>query len=179
MPNGENAGFGDASTALWSPDESTVILTNTFLPSEGSSASELPKSKRPWVVAVDVASRKITPIKETPIRKEDALIELTSLEWQMPNRKLALRYVDERTGIPVESELFEKENAAWKTIAEPGTIQAAAKTSTARKFSVAIHESLNEPPVLIATDAATGESKKIWDPNPNFAANPARRSHDL
>jgi len=65
-PLGINLGFEGASTALWSPDGSEVILTNTFLPLEGNSASELTKSKRPWVIAVDIGSRKITGTKETP-----------------------------------------------------------------------------------------------------------------
>jgi dipeptidyl aminopeptidase/acylaminoacyl peptidase len=167
-PMGINTGFGDASTALWSPDGSEVILTNTFLPLEGNSISEFPRSKRPWVVAVDIASREITGIKETPVRKEDALIELTSLEWQMPNRKLVLRFTDRRTEIAAAPLLFQKENGAWKSIADPTALKTA-ETTTGRKFSVGVHESLNEPPVLMATDTMTGESKKIWDPDPSFA----------
>lgn len=169
-PMGRTTGFDDVSTALWSPDGSEVILTNTYLPLEGGTASKFPKSTHPWVVAVDTASSKITAIRETPIPEEEGTsINLTDIEWQLPGRRLAFRYIDKRTGTAVGPELFQKENGAWKAIRDPAVVQAAASRSAGHEFSIAVHESLNEPPGLMAAEATTGRSKKIWDPNPQLA----------
>jgi hypothetical protein len=70
-PTGLRAGFPDELKALWSQNEQEVILTNTFLPLEGNDAAALPDSLRPWVVAIDIESRKIDRIKETSLHSNE------------------------------------------------------------------------------------------------------------
>lgn len=167
-PSGISTGFIDTQTALWSQNGREVILTNTYLPQEGKSAADLPRSLRPWVVAVDVASGKLTCIKETPVRDEKARIRLSGIEWQGPDRRLILRYVHYKDDNAAEVELFQGQNGTWTRVTDPDAIHAAEKKSLTRDLSINVRQSVNEPPVLVAA-LAGGEAKTIWDPNPQFA----------
>jgi dipeptidyl aminopeptidase/acylaminoacyl peptidase len=169
-PTGWSASFPDALKALWSQNEQEVILTNTFLPLEGDSSAGLPHSLRPWVVAVDIESRKIVCIKEASLDgNEHSGSRLSNLEWQAAGQRLVLRYFDDRAQAPLEPELFQKVNGTWKAITNHAAISSAAGTSRARRLSILVREGVNQPPVLMATDLETGESRQIWDPNPQFA----------
>ena len=167
-PSGMSTGFFDALDAVWL-NEKEVILTNTFLPPEGKSAAGLPHSLRPWVVAVDVESRKITCIKETPMRDEKARVRLSDIEWQASARRLVLRYLHYREDNAVAAELFQEQNGTWTPITDPKALQAAEKRAPVQELSVSIRQSVNEPPVLVAALPGGGEAKRIWDPNPQFA----------
>jgi dipeptidyl aminopeptidase/acylaminoacyl peptidase len=168
-PLGESGAFVDASMALWSQNEREVILTNTFLPLERKNVASIPESARPWIVAVDIGSGKITRIKEaSPDNDEHSRPRLSGLEWQA-GPQLVLRYYDYHAETDLEPELFQRENGIWKAVTDRVAIHAAAKASRGRGLAIDVRQSVNEPPVLVATDVETGESKEIWDPNPQFA----------
>jgi dipeptidyl aminopeptidase/acylaminoacyl peptidase len=167
-PTGLRAGFPDKLKALWSQNEQEVILTNTFLPSGRDSAHGLPHSLRPWVVAIDIESRKIGCIKETSLNSNERGRRLSNLEWQAGGQRLVLRYSDQYAH-PLEPELFQRVNGTWKAITDHDAISSAARTSGAHGPFISVRQGVNQPPVLIATDLETGESRQIWDPNPQFA----------
>ncbi len=167
-PSGVSTGFIDTETALWSQNDREVILTNTFLPQEGKSAEGLPRSLRPWVVAVDVASGKLSCIEETPVRDEKARVRLSGIEWQEPDHRLVLRYVHYKDNNAAKVELFQGQNGTWTRVTDPDAIRAAEKKSATRDLSINVRQSVNEPPVLMAA-LAGGGPKTIWDPNPQFA----------
>jgi dipeptidyl aminopeptidase/acylaminoacyl peptidase len=146
-----------------------VLLTNTYLPLEGSSAAGLPRSQRPWVVAVEISSGKVTPIRETPAPSTENPLRLTGLEWHIPGRELILRYVNSRSGQAARPERFARVDGKWNGVTDQVAIDAETKSAPVRDFSVGVRQSLNEPPVRVATNAQTGVSVKIWDPNPQLA----------
>jgi dipeptidyl aminopeptidase/acylaminoacyl peptidase len=167
-PSGMSTGFIDTQTALWSRNDKEVILTNTFLPQEGRSAAGLPHSLRPWIVAVDVASGKLSCIEETPVRDEKARVRLSGIEWQGPDHRLVLRYVHYKDNNAAEVELFQGQNGTWTRVTDPDAVHAVENKSPTRDLSINVRQSVNEPPVLVAA-LAGGEPKTIWDPNPQFA----------
>jgi dipeptidyl aminopeptidase/acylaminoacyl peptidase len=167
-PTGLRAGFPDKLKALWSQNDQEVILTNTFLPLEGDSAAALPHSLRPWVVAIDIGSRKIACIQETSLNSNEHGRRLSNLEWQAAGQRLVLRYSDQYTH-PLEPELFQRMDGTWKPITDHDAISSAPRTPKARGLSISVRQGVNRPPVLIAMDLEVGESRQIWDPNPQFA----------
>jgi dipeptidyl aminopeptidase/acylaminoacyl peptidase len=170
-PSGASAFFADTLRALWSKNGREVIVTNTFLPLEGASANNPLHSRRPWVVAVDIRSRKITCIKEASLNKDErSRPRLIGLEWKVDGQQLLLRYFDDHSRTILEPELFWKKSPTWRAVTDPVAIRAAAKTSEDRELSIYVHQGVNEPPVLMATATTTGVSRQIWDPNPQFAA---------
>ena len=166
-PLGQGTGIFDAQAALWSQNEREVILTNTFLPLEGESATNLFRSLRPWVVAVDIGSRRIIRIKETPPRDSSGNTHprLSGIEWQVTGEQLLLRYYDYYPAPPPQAEMFQKENGTWKF----GGNADSAKRPSAVDGVVQVRQGLNEPPVLVLRNRQTGTSRTIWDPNPQFA----------
>jgi dipeptidyl aminopeptidase/acylaminoacyl peptidase len=168
-PSGMSAGFVDTAVALWSADSRNVIVTNTFLPQDGKRAAGLPHSLRPWVAAVNVESKQISPIKETPLRDDIFSVLISGIDWQGSKQRLAIHYLHPHDANAPDVELFEKEGASWKLVTDQDATRAAASQSVAgHGLSISVRQSVNEPPVLVA---ASGESepKKLWDPNPQFA----------
>lgn len=166
-PLGEATGFYNPPRAVWSQDESEVALTNTFLPLDEPATNH---PTRPCVTVVAIATRNVECVKESPAADRDkpSTARLFSLEWRASGQQLLLRYIDSPFQPATPHELFERESGIWKAVTNPSAIDLALKESPGPEFSIDVHESVNEPPVLTATDANGVESKRIWDPNPLF-----------
>src|SRR5258707_390520 len=96
---------------------SEEVRLRPFLPLEGKGAVGLPHSTRPWVVEVDIASRKITCIKETVDR--GAHVRLTGLEWQPTEEEVVLRYFDAAANswTALKPEMFHRDHdGVWKVV---------------------------------------------------------------
>src|SRR5258707_10885917 len=98
---------------------SEEVRLRPFPPMEEKGAVGLPHSTRPWVVEVDIASGKISCIKETADR--GAHVRLTGLEWQIADQQLVLRYFDAAANswAALKPEIFHKENGSWTVLTDP------------------------------------------------------------
>ena len=163
-PLGNDLGFYDLTTAMWSHDSSEIILTNTDLPMRPESGAEGFHSTLPWVVAFSIGSRRMSVIRETTAKGQHHNISLTNIEWRDQEQQLVLRYFDDIT-----PEVFQREGTTWNATTDSAVIRAAEEASVNRGLSVTVHQSLNEPPVLVASDRGSGKLREIWDPNPQFA----------
>lgn len=72
------------------------------------------------------------------------------------------RIIDLESGAFRDSSNLDATDLAW-TPFMPGT------RAEPEKLCLTVSESLNQPPVLIATKVDTGESRKLFDPNPQLA----------
>ncbi len=167
-PLGSTAGYGDFIKVAWSPDEREVALLNTFLPLDSPLDNGQTRVTHPCVAVVEIATRKARCVKEShPIAlgKVSTSLPLSEIEWHGSDQQLVLRYYG--NGLPPE--VFRRESANWKQVDDPVAKKMPPRELSRGGLSIAVHQSLNAPPVLIATDSVTGESRAIWDPNPKLA----------
>ena len=164
-PLGRSAGYSDAPRAAWSRDEKEVAVAGVFLPpADKGSVADI---RRPCVAVVDLFTRRVECVKETPkIDLEKALrLSLSGLEWTREHSELLLRYSTSNSQAELPPERFRREGGGWKSVPEPTAVP----SGPSRTLSITVHQSLNEPPVLTATDTTSGRSSTIWDPNPQLA----------
>ena len=173
-PLGLSAGYYEDPIAAWSNDEHEIALSNTFLPLNGVIDTREAHLTHPCVAAVEIATHRVECVKSSPPLNFKAVIagkdlKLSEIEWSAGNQRMALRYKGRDGSNDAPPELFRRENEAWTPTRTP----AVTKEGTARMISnggisVAIQQSLNNPPVLMATDIRKGTPRQIWDPNPQL-----------
>jgi dienelactone hydrolase len=172
-PLGASAGYWfDTVKAIWSRDEHELAVSNTFLPLDGPESENQARLAHPCVAAVDFATHRAVCVKATelPIReKKTEGRVLSDIEWGASDLELALSYAGfDGAGDTIEDnappELFHWEHGIWSRAKSLGSSKL-----INRGLSVTIRESVNEPPVVVATDVKTGNSRDIWNPNPQLA----------
>ena len=151
----------DAVRAKWSNDEKKVAVSNTFVPLRRTAENSGPT--RPCVAVVDLATHVTKCVRETPaFVNGKPKKNISDIEWRNSDQDVLVRYGGQ-DGRP-ESELFHHDNGVWQRVANFDT------TALDMRLSVAVQESVDAPPVLVASDLETKKSKKLWDPNPQLAA---------
>jgi dipeptidyl aminopeptidase/acylaminoacyl peptidase len=173
-PLGTRAGYYDATKAAWSQDEHHVALLNTFLPRDGNSAGGHPRASRPCVAVVEVATRSVECVKENRpvgLSKVSGTSLLADIEWRMADQ-LVLRYVGQDGEEDPVPELLQRQNGVWKQVNELEAGKALEGALSNGGLSIVVRQSLDEAPVLVASDAEIGKTRKVWDPNPQLARIP-------
>jgi dipeptidyl aminopeptidase/acylaminoacyl peptidase len=154
--------YQDVVRAQWSKDEKRIAISNTFVPPSATAAGRVPR--RPCVAVVDVVTHVTECVSETPAfvnGKPEKTI--SDIEWRNSDQDILVRYHghDGHT----ESEFFHRENGVWK-----GAADCSKGTGPNMRLAVAVQESVNAPPALVARDVETRKSKRLWDPNPQLAS---------
>jgi len=156
MPQWENAGFGDASTALWSPDEKYSNPHTPFFHRKAAAQANSPKQAHGWSLST-LLREKITPFKETPIARRMPLLNDQS---RMADCRIGNSHCDMSTSAPDSVDRsFRERECSWKTIAEQAPfrlLQNIDRPASSRRYT-------REPKRAagpIATDAATGERRR-------------------
>lgn len=166
-PLGSAAGYGDFISVAWSPDEHEVALSNTFLPLDASVDGQA-RMIHPCVAVVEIATRKARCIKEShpiTLAQVSTSVPLSGIEWRGKDQRLVLRYYDDE----LSPDVFQRESGSWRQVGNSIAKETTSKESSHGRLSVAIHQSLNTPPVLIASDWATTKSRDVWNPNPQLS----------
>jgi dipeptidyl aminopeptidase/acylaminoacyl peptidase len=178
-PYGEALAHLEKAQATWSRDGKRVLLTNTFLPLKDVDKSTLLQRTHPCSVAiVEIPSREVHCLafsrnamyvssaeNSAPLRLKAAAFGVNDDEvilkfgWWQDNRNLTERY----RSLNGQWQIVEKDHGLPTGDKQPNV------EGSAGAFSLRIKQSLNEPPVLWATNAVTGTEREIWDPNPQFA----------
>jgi dipeptidyl aminopeptidase/acylaminoacyl peptidase len=157
------------SQALWSPNQRRVLLTNTFLPLAPVDGAERTERLKPCAIA-DV---------QLPSRQAHCIISVSDLTAEssggIMEDSLAFGNSDDEVVFRIRGA---KSHSEVRRYAFDGTRWLRAKTSEDEpehdgpvhrsRLRVTIKQSLNERPKLWATDTVTGQSKMIWDPNPQL-----------
>jgi Prolyl oligopeptidase family len=179
-PFGETLAYFEANQAVWSRSGNRILLSNSFLPLEGVDASERAKRVHPCAVAVvETPSRQVHCIvysrnaanitAEVP---EPLVLEAASFGPTDDEMVVHLRWLSGKQRW--QTERYQYSNQGWKlesTSADDSDKSKAEPVAVGHpnSVSVRIKQSMNVAPALWATDASSGQSKEIWNPNPQFA----------
>jgi dipeptidyl aminopeptidase/acylaminoacyl peptidase len=168
-PIGDAAGWWGFLRAGWSADGKSIALTNTFLPLNAQKPSET--LDRPCIVVVDLARHDLSCLErlkgQTKTRNgyeyEDDyhLVDNVQFAHETRQRVIVDYYLaDESKG---STSYVRSADGSWT--ADPSAQKAIAQESS---VEVSVRQSLNDPPVLVATDPKSKQSQVIWDPNPQL-----------
>jgi hypothetical protein len=168
-PNSRLLGLGVVDQAIWSRDETRLLLTNTYLPLKGVSEN-VGERLRPCVALdMELPSHELRCIAFSEFPKSETRTPfLRDVSFGSSKNEVILRYFGsriERYQLTGEHWLHE-EPAADQTHAGQNYAPALGESSG---LDVTIHQSLNLSPVLWAQDLITGKSAQLWDPNPQLS----------
>lgn len=160
-PLGFEADWMGLPHTAWSRDGKAFAMTNTFLDREGQARELLPT--RPCAAVIRIGedhAECIEPVKgnlpngmhepgyhiEEGIRFIGSGDDRIALEYG--DQKAQALYVRSPTGVWQSAGSFDPESV--------------------REIQISVRQGLNDPPVLMATDAAASRSRILWDPNPGI-----------
>jgi hypothetical protein len=180
-PNAFSLAEGDRSIATWSEDGRRVLVGNVALPLDGIgpdeearrrhscalASVEIPSLRAQCVVFTRDAGTVMTADNPKPTRLQDASFGTTANE-------AVLRF--SWRGEEGQTERYRYEDEQWKLIETiPGNPvtglppeSAAHGASAIDGLSLRVKQSLNDPPILWASDLNSGRTRPLWNPNPSF-----------
>lgn len=175
-PDARPLGLGILDKAVWSSDGRRLLLTNTFLPLEGTTEQEHARRLHPCLVAdMELPSREIRCIAFdhflTPGPHESARTPwLRDTIFGNDKDEVILEY---RGSTIVEHYRLRGDDWVLEQPVNDHRDQPMQRSSSAESavsgLEVTIRQTLNCPPALWATDTSTGHMKQLWDPNPQLA----------
>jgi dipeptidyl aminopeptidase/acylaminoacyl peptidase len=157
-PLGNTAGWVGATHADWAADGKSVVLSDTFLsPRVQIVPTTIP---RPCDAVVDIPSGKASCVDYMKKEGEDGDAE----EWRVydahfvrgDENVVAVKYAVHGTVNYHRSSL-----GVWLR-------DNAANTNENSFLHISVQQDLNIPPVLIASDTRTHNSRVVWNPNPQL-----------
>jgi hypothetical protein len=161
-PSAMSAAWWAFPSADWSSDGQSVALSGVFI----RRVSRDPNSiSSPCVAVIDIGSRKSTCLESVHGAAEDE-----RLKWHIITRVRFAHGSATRVtidslwpGDQTRSTTYTRESSnSWRQDTS-GTVE-----SKQEPFRLSIKQSLNDPPVLLATYNSSGMSRVIWDPNPQL-----------
>ena len=166
-PVGNAAGWWAVLKAAWSSDGKFVVLPDTFIPPDpgrdGTNASA------PCTALVEIRSLEVSCIERLPGQPtsssdEKSLRLIVGVSFFTgTDARVAIRYL-----LPDGSEKSEyhsrERDGSWSLESRSFEEHGARRPAV----DVFITQDLNSPPRLMGTNRATGESKVLWDPNPQL-----------
>jgi hypothetical protein len=145
-------GGKDALLAAWSPDQRYVAVSGTYMPLDERKVAR--QSTQPCAIAViDRRSGHISCLID---RATSEVAGVAGMDWESGSSRLRVRFQD------ASVTEYEAHGAGWKPTARPPRLPT-------QPLAVTIRQDLNDPPVLVARDQASGREEKIFDPNPQLA----------
>jgi hypothetical protein len=162
-PQSYSLGYDNDTRAVWSANESALLLTNTFLPLDTPDQMERSERLRPCAVAVVrlPAMKSLCVVTISELKKEDATLLPGSLAFGQNE--------DEATfEVRLVQGSHEQRRYVWTGTEWKNSVSDNAALNTEDDLRVIVKQALNEPPTLWVTDQRTGRSKMLWDPNPGL-----------
>ena len=162
----------DESRVTWAADGKRILATNTFLAMDGKDASN---GKRPCGVAsFDLPSLKAqclffegNALDPTALHVQDVSFGPTNDEAAVILKHGLKEQVIKRYRSGEKGWKFAVSNSA--DVAGPGVQHSVPHLlPDLHSVQVSIHQSLNEPPTLWASNPRTGRARQLWDPNPQL-----------
>jgi hypothetical protein len=161
-PSATSAGWWAEPSADWSYNGRSVALSGVFV---GRASPEPNSISRPCVAVLEIRSRQATCLESIHGAAED-----DRFKWHIITRVRFAPGSDTRVtidsfwpGDQTRSTTYTRESGSHWTQDTSGTDE-----GKQQPFGLSIKQSLNDPPVLLATDSSTGVSRVIWDPNPQL-----------
>ena len=161
-PTAISAAWWASPSVDWSPDEQSVALSGAFVRMPSQETNSI---SRPCVAVLEIRSHQSTCLESVHGAAED-----DTLKWHITMRVRFAPGSDNRVtidsvwpGDQMRSTAYTRESGGhWR--------QDTSGPDDRRQqpFALSIKQSLNDPPVLLATDNSTRVSRVIWDPNPQL-----------
>jgi Prolyl oligopeptidase family len=163
----------DAPTrAIWSEDSCRVILSDTFLPLEGSLTDEerRERSSAPAIIVVDRCKDEIQPVTfvgKSPYREKiDSRVIGTSWSSSVDG-EIELSYsLTGANRLVINRALYRLVAGEWSKEPNPGI---APDKGPEGGNELGVKQDFNHPPVLSGFRSNDQDTSIIWDPNPQFA----------
>jgi dipeptidyl aminopeptidase/acylaminoacyl peptidase len=140
--------------AEWSADGNSIALTELMVNATDAPAGP---ARRCDLAVFEISKQTLTCISE---HNSDTRRLIYSLQWRPSGDQMDVRYKSSDQPEFVNSTL-QRRGSKW--------LEAKAAERRHVPLQLTVRESLNEPPVLIATDTQSGKSRQIFDPNPQLA----------
>ena len=168
-PIGSDLGWTTAGVveAAWSPDQKSVVLSNTFIPSGADSGDQ--HGNRLCVAVYEFHADTLTCLESSPLVAENVARQefrkITSVEFSPEDggRQIVLHYVALPGGSPGETSYLRANDGAWRQ-----DFTQTRRETRGRPLRISLRQGFNVPPVLLATDTASRRERVIWDPNPQL-----------
>ena len=176
-PSASALGSPDVSAAVWSRDSERILITSAFLSSKVSGGSDLDISITPCAAAVvDIRTRNaqcVAPTRFNPKQQQgdsEASAELTDARFGKSDRAVVLSFLEQGT---MRVEKYEYQEGKWSvaSVSVAPKDRSSAWSAEERRGtcpSLWVRQDLNSPPTLWATDDKTGNTREIWNPNPQL-----------
>jgi len=158
-PTGNDAGWIGSSTAGWSADGKSVVMSDTFLPADTQHTGAT--ANRPCVAVADLSTGKLTCVERRREQTEQDDQEKWRADAHFVSGKadrIIVRYESGSSTTYVRSA-----DGSWSAEGPVGE-----SSSQSHAVDVRVKQDLNHPPVLIATDKQGKSSRIIWNPNPQL-----------
>ena len=142
------------SRALWSPDGRSVVITDAFLPLDGTDAEER-RSRRntAFTVEVNIYTGRITKVSSEAVQV---------LDWDARTGQLICVSGDRDRDHPnvEDKKIFMKSGDEWKQVSQA--------VDGGRKLAIILTQDLNSPPMIYAIDPGSGRRSLLLELNPQF-----------
>lgn len=143
--------------AEWMHDGKTVVLSETTLPDD-SDANVQDSFRTCTLAIVSLKDGNLHCVEKPDDQTEDRLYEIEAAG----EKELVLRFKEPGLGVFADHQLeYDGSNWRYSSGVPPGNL---------KRLWLTVNEGLNQPPVLVATDSAGGNSREIFDPNPQLAS---------
>jgi len=158
-PTGDNAGWIGSSTADWSADRKSVVMSDTFLPADAQHTGD--NANRPCIAVADLATGKLTCVE----RRREQTEQDDQEKWRGDasfvsgkSDRIIFRYWAGGSTTYVRST-----NGTWAAETTSGE-----SVPESHAVDVQVKQDMNHSPVLIAADKQGKNSRIIWNPNPQL-----------
>jgi hypothetical protein len=172
-PQSYSLGYSSQSQATWSPDERSVLLINTFLSLDRVGEADQFRRLRPCAIA-DVRLPSMDShcvVFMSDLAAQGAKIVTESLSFGRDDDEVTFAVRLNQGGEELQRYSWTK--SGWQR----GTIYASTQEGNqaeerrgpnSNELTVTVKQGLNDPPTLWVTNVRTGQSKMLWDPNPQL-----------
>jgi hypothetical protein len=157
-PSAMQAAYYDPFQAVWSQDGRRILFTNSFMPVSNSQN----EGGSPCAVAVfTVSTHAVSCIAWARYPKSNT--HLVSASFGPSSNEVTAKWNDSGT---ISNETYRETNHDWS----PVDRALVANYDAHGTLSVFVKQNIGVPPTLWARDPVTGESKFVWNPNPQLGS---------
>lgn len=171
-PDGRSLGYMEPRRVIWSHDGKRVLVTNTFFPITGDISSDSTATRPCAVASLDLPageSHCLFFAQASEIPNALGSVDFgrnggeVTVDWRAASghqeRRTYSLHGDQwqlTVDIPESSGTPQDNEANGRDLSSTDDVQ------------IFVRQTLNDPPTLWARDTRSGESRQLWDPNPQF-----------
>jgi hypothetical protein len=160
-PSDYTMGFGDVFEASWSKSGKQVLFTSSYLPLPNDSPAGARATVKPCAAAIYSVSAGTVSCLAYP-RFPERNEYLRSASFGDSDDRIFLRWLHDGAET---TDVYERDRTQWVLKTNYGGGNEERSTSV----TLSLHQDIDKPPCLWATDKSINTSKLLWNPNPRLA----------